>query len=460
MTLRRRLYFLYVGVFTVVLLGALISIYAIYAQYRRDVFYDRLRSRIYVTTKLLFEIRTKDEHLMDVLDDHTIHSLFDEKILIFDEKGHVVYSSIDDTSIEYSPARLEQIRKEGEWRTIQGNREVLGLHYTHDGGDFVALSSATDVTGLRMINHLATALIASFAVGIGLMLLTSRLFVSRTLLPISRLSNDIAHLGPADMRRRLSVPDEADEISVIAVAFNDTLDRLTAAFEFQMNFVHYASHELNTPLSVIRAILDRMSSGPQDLDVYQHGMDEIAEVQDRITDLLSSLLILTGLDSMQTHTQQKVVRMDDIVFDVAEVLAQTQPAIQLHIELEVDPSTNHPFEIKGTAPLLRTAVSNVLGNAMKYTSDTHVRCLLSATTREVVVRIMNNGTAIPLQERELIFRPFIRLSSSAATPGKGLGLAIVRRIMELHKGTIAYERGESDGNVFELTFPSVDLPQI
>ncbi|MBU3679955.1 MAG: HAMP domain-containing histidine kinase [Candidatus Kapabacteria bacterium] len=454
MTLRRRLYVLYVGMFALVLGGALVSIYVIYRQYREEVFYERLKSRIVVTTRLLYEIRVKDSDLMDVLDVQTIHSLFDEKVIIFDEKGAVVYASLDDTPISYDPAILKKIRSEGEWRSEENDNEVYGLHYNHAGRDYVALASALDVTGLRMIEHLTTALVAAFIVGLSIVVTTSRSFVSRTLRPITRLRAAISAISPDDLSVRLPVDQTGDELAEIAVSFNGTLDRLRSSFEFQRHFVHYASHELNTPVAVITAVLDRVRNGPQDVGHYQAAFDEISEVHHRSSELLSSLLFLSGLDSARSVRGGEPIRLDELTFDAIEVVSIANPSVRVLVDVDVSPSAAYPLEVHGSAPLLRTAISNMLANAIKYTSDGRVRCRIQAEPEEVVVTVINQGRPIPEEYREDMYRPFVRIQPTPDVPGKGLGLAIVHRIAELHGGSITYHADTEEGNVFNLHIPA------
>lgn len=441
--------------FALVLGGALVSIFVIYRQYREEVFYDRLRSRIIVTSRLLFEIRTKDSHLMDVLDAQTIHSLFDEKVIIFDEKGKVVYASLDDTPISYDPAILSKIRSDGEWRSEENDKEVFGLHYKHAGRDYVALASALDVTGLRMIEHLTTALIAAFVAGLAIVVATSRAFVARTLRPVTQLRKSINEIGPDDLGKRLPVDPKGDELAEIAVAFNGTLDRLHSSFEFQKHFVHYASHELNTPVAVITAILDRVRNGPQDVGHLQDAISELSEVHHRSSELLSSLLFLSGLDSARSIRSGEPIRVDELTFDAIEVLSMAHPNVHVLVDVDVSPSATSPLEVVGSAPLLRTAVSNMLANAIKYTSDGQVRCRIQAEPDEVIVTVINQGLPIPEEHREAMYQPFVRIQPSPDVPGMGLGLAIVHRIAELHGGSISYHADTADGNVFEFHIPAV-----
>lgn len=453
MTLRRRLYVLYIGMFALVLGGALLSIYIIYTQYRQEVFYDRLRTRIVVTTRLLFEIRTKDSHLMEVLDEQTIHSLFDEKVIIFDENGVIVYASLDDTPITYDPSILQRIRSEGEWHSEDDDKEVLGLHYVHAGRDYVALASALDVTGLRMIEHLTTALIAAFVVGVAIVVSTSRSFVARTLRPVTMLRKAISDIGPDDLSRRLPADPANDELAEIAVAFNGTLDRLQSSFEFQKHFVHYASHELNTPVTVISAILDRVQREPQDGLHLRQAIDEISEVHQRSSEMLSSLLFLSGLDSARSIRSGEPIRVDELTFDAIEVLSMANPTVRVLVDVDVSPSAITPLEVYGSAPLLRTAISNMLANAIKYTADGTVHCRVQAEPDEVVVTVINPGSPIPEEYREAMYQPFVRIQQPPDVPGKGLGLAIVHRIAELHGGRISYRADAANGNVFALHIP-------
>jgi two-component system, OmpR family, sensor histidine kinase ArlS len=454
MTLRRRLFFVYVSLLLVIQLGLSAAIYIIYSQYREEVFYDRLENRILLITRLMFEVREMDAQLTRAFDRSTIHSLYDEKVIVFDVNNEVVYSSIDDARVEYTPEVLRQIREEGEWRERDGEKEVLGLHYKHDGNDYVALATAHDKHGLAMIDNLLRTLGISFVISVLLSAVTGRFVISKTLKPVQELNDNISRIGPHNLNERLEVSDGTDELGRIATSFNVMLERLQEAFEQQQNFIHFASHELNTPLAVNHALLEKLKNTSPSNHDYKTAVDELLEVEQRLTELLASLLMLSSLENIRAHTTHHVVRIDELLFEAADECALVRPQLRIELDISADIQEESHLQTSGIAPLLRTAFKNIIENAWKYSSDKRVLCSIQSNADAVTVTFSNLGDPIPENARVQIFRPFFR-NASTTSSGQGLGLAIVERIVSLHGGTITYKWHNEAGNQFEVSLPRV-----
>lgn len=454
MTLRRRLFIVYVSLLLVIQIGLSAAIYIIYAQYREEVFYDRLENRILLITRLMFEVREMDAQLTRAFDEGTIHALYDEKVIIFDSENHVVYSSIDDARVTYSSEILHQIRVDGEWRNVDGTKEVLGLHYKHNGNDYVALATAYDQHGFDMIDNLLRTLGISFVISVLLSVGTGKFVISKTLKPVEQLHESIATIGPDNLNSRLTVPNENDELGRIALSFNVMLDRLQFAFVQQQNFIHFASHELNTPLAVSHAILEGLKNSSPTIEAYGAAVDALLDVEQRLTEMMNSLLLLSSLEGVHTQRMHHVVRVDELIFEAADECALVRPGFRIELDIRNSVQEEQHLQTIGIAPLLRTAFRNIIENAWKYSIDKRVVCSISIVDLGVQVTFSSKGEPVADEAREHIFRPFYR-ESKASSDGQGLGLAIVERIVKLHAGTVAYTWSSVDGNQFAVTLPGI-----
>lgn len=452
MTLRKRIVLLYIGLFVAVMVATLAASFLSYTEYREDVFYERLRARIELTVRLQTEIRSMDAHLMRVIDESTIHSMYDEKVVLFDTNDRIVYSSIDDAEVIYSPEILKRIKSGEEWRSQEGSKETLGLRVVKDGATFIALATARDVTGMSMIDNLLRALAISFVIGLVIVVASSRWFVDLALAPLMRLRKDVETIGPSTLHRRLSVTNDAKDLQGMADAFNTTLERLEHAFEFQQNFVHYASHELNTPIAISQAILQRLNDGSPTPNEYESAVAELLATHERLGELFSSLMLLSGLDSIGHVPDLSELRLDDIVFETVEEFMLVHPTVRVLIEISAEIQSEAHLVVRGVPPLLRTALTNLLENARKYSDPGVIQCSLNTSQRSIVVRVSSSGVPIPEEFRELIFQPFMRSPLDNVSAGKGLGLAIVRLIAQLHDGGISYSH-EASRNIFDLEIP-------
>ncbi|MBL7775286.1 MAG: hypothetical protein JNK89_04745, partial [Saprospiraceae bacterium] len=151
-----------------------LSVYVLSANYRRDEFYSRLESRAITTARLLVSVKEVDKDLLRIIDQNSIHQIFEEKVLVFDSRDTLVYASLDDFPLRYDRALLHEIRRQKKMEFVEKDREIIGLSYAAQGGKFVVLASAYDRYGRSKLRNLGQVLIAGLLLGIGIIFLAGR----------------------------------------------------------------------------------------------------------------------------------------------------------------------------------------------------------------------------------------------------------------------------------------------
>lgn len=326
---------------------------------------------------------------------------------------------------------------------------------TVDGETFVVVSEdlegdQTLVLAVSMDDDAETlATVATLlAIAVPLLLLlvavTTWLVVGRALRPVARIREEVDGITAERLHQRVPVPETADEIAALATTMNGMLDRLDAAAAAQRRFVSDASHELRSPLATIRQHAELAQAHP---DVTSIG--ELAEVVSeeglRLQGIVESLLLLARLDE-GASTHDDAVDLDDIALGEVRRLRAAG--------IDVDGSGIHAARVHGDPRLLGQLVRNLADNAVRH-SRGRIAIGVTPSDGHVFVTVEDDGTGVPVEERERIFERFVRLDEARSRDagGSGLGLAIARGIATRSRGTLTVDDSRWGGARFVLTLP-------
>ncbi len=454
MNYKKRLTFLFVGLFFLVLTTILSYIYVSYADFRRDEFFERLRQKSMTTVTLLVEVAEIDREILKIIDRNTINEMWDEKVLVFDEDDRLIYSSLDDETIPYSARLLELIRTtEDKFYVDEDGDEVVGIHYNENGHDYVVLASAYDQYGLKKLENLRNLIIVSLLAGCILIALATYVYIGQVFKPIDRLNRSIQAINVNNLREFVTVSQNRDELDTLANNYNQMLARLYRAFEMQRAFVRNASHELKTPLAVLQGKLEELSRavGKDDRKAKEIVTTLIDDVY-RQARLIESLLLLERLQSeVPIHTSP--VRVDAVLDATIEELSVKYPALRVEMGIDESVTSDHELTVDANPILMRTCIRNLVDNAGLYSSDGKLSVRISHRSNTIFLEFANaGGPELP----DEIFVPFFRHPDEQHKQGSGLGLSIVAQIMEKIGGRITY--AFADGvHVFRLSIPSKEF---
>jgi signal transduction histidine kinase len=249
--------------------------------------------------------------------------------------------------------------------------------------------------------------------------------------------------------QRVLVAAQPRELAPIAVAFNDLLDRLSASWERQRGFANGVSHELRTPISLIRNYagrLRRRSHGLSEEEAAQLAL--IEEEAGRMGKLVTDLLALTRVDANRTL-------MPFEPFDVAQAIERVAERLRSRCDgrLRICPGATQcarTFAL-GDADRFEQCLGNLIENAQKYDpGGGPIQLRLDASLDRVVVHVIDTGPGVPDREKTLIFERFNRGRHTGAIPGSGVGLAVVRALMEAMGGSVTVADGPEGGADFQL----------
>ena len=274
--------------------------------------------------------------------------------------------------------------------------------------------------------------------------------------PLDRLARTAHALGSGDLAARTGLA-RRDELGAVARAFDDMADRLLALVRAQTELVANVAHELRTPLARIRVALDLAAEG--DASVARESLAEIgedlAELERLVDDVLASARMdLAGNTASggEPTLRRAELGVTSVATDAADRLRHRHP--ERRVELELEPGLP---SIDGDPVLLRRALDNLLDNALKYSPpEREIRLRAARQGERVVIEVIDHGEGIAAEDLDRLFTPFFRADRSRgrATGGVGLGLALTRRIVEAHGGTVVARSEPGAGTTMTVELPS------
>jgi two-component system sensor histidine kinase ArlS len=450
MNYKSRLTFLFAGLFLVVIISILAFIYIFYAEFRRDEFFERLREKCLTTASLLVEVKESDQHLLKVIDQNSIHKMYDEKVLVFNNKNTLIYSSLDDKTISYSTAVINEIRKKKEiFYVDDDDDEVVGLHYQNEAYDYVVLASAYDRYGISKLQKLKNILAGAMLLSTLLIAMSSYFYINQVFKPIDELNKSIQAINEKNMRAFIPVKKNKDELDKLAHNYNQMLSRLFKAFESQRAFVRNASHELKTPLALILGKLESLVEMAKDNDkmllILNRMMDDVKEQ----ASLIESLLLIQRLQS-EVPLNASAVRVDEILFECMRETNVNFPELKVEVDIQSPIIRDNQLTVLCNAMLLKTCFRNLIENAALYSEKKDLSIEISEFDSQVRITFLNSGEESLSGDQ--IFEPFFRETKEQEKPGNGLGLSIVKQIVDLIKGKVEY-RFQNQKHCFYITIP-------
>ena len=451
MTIRTRLAVQFLLLASLILGGAFVVVYVLSADYREEEFMGRLKDRGTNTAKLLIQVDEVDEKLLAKIEGDNPVRLPEEAIGIFNETGREIFhlGSPDDDNT--GPALLERAHVEGEVREQVGDREQVAFTFTNQQDRFVVVASARDIYGKSKLRNEGRVMVVTFLLGLVLIFLVGRFFAQRALSPVQRLINEMRTTSAANLSRRVQADNEQDELAQLARSFNDLLDRLDVTFRSQRNFIANASHELRTPLTAISGQLEVLLLKERSSEAYATALRSVLEDMHSLNRLSDRLLQMAQAGNTAPTTTFAPVRMDEVLWQARSEVQRIDARYHVEIDLEVEDEED--VLVKGNEALLRSLVTNLMENACKYSADHRARVALHADGHELRVQVADSGIGIAEEQRERIFEPFHRVDNTATVKGHGVGLSLVARIAELHKGRISLVSMVGKGSTFTAHLP-------
>jgi heavy metal sensor kinase len=356
-----------------------------------------------------------------------------------------------DTTVQHVPSRF-RIEPDGPT-----------MHYivrsVPDAGEqFGAIFAGADTRAAELrLTQLLTTIVIAFIVGVIPAILVGGWIAARALEPVDRMITEVREITDGrTLHRRLAVPMTRDELGRLAETLNQMMTRLERSFAALRRFTADASHELKTPLTVVRAGVERAITRPDITPETLAPLEETLQQVNRMTELLDSLLTLARADEGRAELHREPVDLRQIIEEAGETgeLLAEHAGVGMEIRLPAD-----PILVSVDRSRVRQLALNLIENAVKYTPrGGQVSVELGTNDGRAVFTVADTGIGIAPGDLPHVFDRFWRADSArtrtSERAGSGLGLAICKWIAEAHGGTIEVQSRPGRGTTFTVGLPS------
>lgn len=280
----------------------------------------------------------------------------------------------------------------------------------------------------------------------------------RALAPVDAIVRSTREISGTNLDCRLEKLHTGDELQRLSDTLNEMLGRIEGAFQRVTQFTADASHELRTPVSLIRTEAELALRRSRGEDQYKESLEHILQEAERTTVLIEEMLALARADSGHASLKMHPLNLGGVLQAAAESWRQVAAVYRLEFN---DRGTARELFVMGDEVALRRTINTLLDNAFKYTVPPgNVELALEQKDDKAILIVQDSGIGIALEEQEKIFERFYRVDKARVreTQGAGLGLAIARWIVQQHGGTIRVESAPGNGATFSVELPLITSP--
>lgn len=343
-------------------------------------------------------------------------------------------------------------RSKPELQTMGSLRVISGATFLNGKSYYTQI--ATDVSRFNLfLYHLKWLLLISTPFAIALALVGGYWLSGRALKPVKQMIEQARLISAEELSRRVDVPPAADEMRLLAETLNEMLHRIESTFKRITQFTADASHELRTPVSIIRTTAELALRHQRDQEEYKQSLRHILDEAEHTGLLIDDLLTLTRTDSSPRFVTQSanLAGLAGAAYSKAKHLAAER---QISFSLEIGRSDIY---LDGDPEALSRMFLALFDNAVKYTPiGGAVKAFFDVRNHVAIFEIHDSGIGIPPDALPHIFERFYRADAARTRRGGGvgLGLAIAKAIANVHHGDIQAESTDGKGSIFRISFPS------
>ena len=419
------------------------------------------RARQLANALLAHVKQTGEPYMVNQIKDWYAPESNDRFIRITRADGTLVYISDAPKDGSFDPAevplpRADQPAEFSRKQKLAGGNMLMiaGLNFKSAGNpaylvEFGALLDPVE----SMLNHLFLQLALGLPLAVVIITAGGYLLLQRALRPVEHLAHAAEEITQLNLSDRLPVRKSGDELERLSLSLNRMIGRLDDAFQNSKRFAADASHDLRTPLTILRGELESLVEGPlpnEELRVRLGGLlDEVIH----LSKIVEQLFVLTQLDNGES-------RADWTRFDLAELVRITADQMSLLAEdkkITLTCSPGQPVPVFGDRSRIKQVIVNLLDNAIKYTPGPgQVVVKVEGTDSQSVLEVQDTGIGIPAEALPHVFERFYRVDKArpAEAESAGLGLAIVKSICTAHGGKVEVISTPGAGSRFTVRLPA------
>lgn len=316
---------------------------------------------------------------------------------------------------------------------------------------------AMSLEDFEIVQILKNILLISYPLILILLYLFARFFAGRSIIPVSTIIDTSRKITKDNLKTRIPLPNNKDELFALSQTINNLLDRVENAIEREKQFTSDASHELRTPLAVIKGTMEVLIRKPRNQHEYEEKIQFCISEVDRLNHMVDQLLLLARFENQKQNIKKESIYLNAIVLDNLTRFSDKIEQKKLKV---ITSFNNDDYYIDSDNYLISIIFSNLISNAIKYSrNETEISIKLFNDKDSISFSVADNGIGIATNDIDKIFTSFYRsdVTNHSEIKGTGLGLSIVKRLCDLLKIEITLTSEIDKGTTFVLKFPEVNL---
>ena len=373
-------------------------------------------------------------------------------IQFVDELGALVDKSpnLKQKHLTYYPEAINNVLFDGKLEKTSVRQIQVPLYQDTKIIGFMIIAISVE-DSVMVLNNLFFILIIAYPLILLVLFLIARFIAGRSIKPISSIINTANIITKDNLKSRISLPQNKDELHLLSMTINNLLDRVENAIEREKQFTSDASHELRTPLAVIKGTLEVLIRKPRNQEEYKDKIDFCIKEVNRLNLLVDELLLLARFENQKQSLKMESISLNALFLDI--ISRNSSVINEKKINCEVLFSKD--FYVQTDVYLFSIVVNNILTNAIKYTKTKGlISFSISEENNKTICTISDNGIGIAPDDLHKIFDQFYRSKSNQhpEIKGTGLGLSIVKRLCVLLQIDLDIESKENEGTKVILGF--------
>lgn len=414
--------------------------YIVSTQVRKAEFYVDLKKEGISRANLYFKTKAYNEE-MDKVD-----------VFIYDKNFNLLYQDNEDLRTKpHSHQLLEEVWQTKEDLKLNENKyQTIAFIFSYQNTDYIVITSGYDSYGDVKMSKLAIYLLVLSLVSLLTACILGYFLAKSALKPVAKISDRMKDITANNLHLRLLGYNQKDEFGELAASFNKALDIIESSFESQKMFVSNVSHELQTPLAILIGEIDLALLKDRTLEEYKETLVNSRQDTNKLIKFLNGLLDLAKASYDESTISMGIIRIDEILLDARELILKGNSEYNIELIFNQEIRNESEITIKGNEYLLRMAFANLMENNCKYSNNKTSTVEITSRDNKIILQFSDTGIGIPEDEIEHLFTPFYRGSNKSFTQGNGIGLALVKRVITLHKGNITLTSVVGEGTTFRV----------
>lgn len=443
MKIRTRIALRITAVITAVMFVFVALNYIVSTRVRMQEFYVDLKKEGAARTELFFTAKAIQKEL-DKID-----------VSIYDSNYKLLYTDADKISNrtqELTTILKEIFETKEDYTKNEDKFQTIGFIFTHQNINYAVITSGHDNYGQIKMQKLVLYLLILSLVSLFAACALGYYLAKSVLKPVGTISDRMKDITANKLHLRMIGYDEKDEFGELAASFNKALDIIETSFESQKMFVSNVSHELRTPLATLIGEIDLSLLKERTAEEYRNTLINSRQDTSKLIKLLNGLLDLAKASYDENNMSMSPVKIDEALLEAVELVLKGNPEYDIKLIFNQGIMENTELSIIGNEYLLKTAFVNLMENNCKYSHNKTSTVEISLIDKRVILRFSDTGIGIPEDEIEHLFTPFFRGTNKKYVQGNGIGLALVKKVIVLHKGIINIHSVLDKGTTFTIEF--------